>query len=63
MAASMAEVQLGHMFGTESEPGAGTVAVSGSMTVSSWGHGAVEELVSVTDVGSLSFGTRFADCL
>lgn len=51
----MAAVQLGHLFGAESEAGveAVLVSVAGSMTVSSWGHGAVEEPVPVTDHGSL----------
>lgn len=66
MAVQMAEVQMGHMLGTQSEPGAVTVVVSvaGSMTASSGGHGAVEELVSVTDLGSVLFGSSVvADCL
>lgn len=58
---------MGHMFGDESEPEVGAVvSVAGSLIVSSWGHGAVEELVSVTDLGSLWFGTWssvVADCL
>lgn len=33
------------------------MSVTGSMIVSSWGHRPVEELVSVTDLGSLWFGT------
>lgn len=55
MAAKTAEVQLGHMFRTESEPGDGAVVVpvAWSLTVASWSHGAVEELVSVTGPGSL----------
>ena len=56
------------MFATELDPGTGAVvvAVSGSITVYSQGHGAVEELVSVTDLGSLWFVTWssvIADCL
>lgn len=68
VAAYMAEVQLGHLFGTEFDPGAGAVVVSvaGSMPVSSWSHETVEELVSVIDLGSHWFGTWssvVADCL
>lgn len=54
-AAKTAEVQQGHMFGNESEPGDGPVVVSvaWSMTVSSWGHEAVIDHGSgvVTDFG------------
>lgn len=46
------------MFEAEPEPvaGAAVVSVAGSQVVSSQGHGA--DLVSLTDLGSLRFGTR-----
>jgi len=58
VAALTAEVQLGHVFRTESEPGAVVASVTWSLTASSWDHAAVEELVVfVTDLGSLRFWT------